>query len=60
MTVVPFPKRRSITVEEAWANYVRLKERADRTLVFEDGRAAARAWWVFYNMFTEDEPGGSA
>lgn len=45
------------TTEEqtaAWEAYRLAKIRADSSLSFQDGRAAALAWRVFSDLFTDD------
>jgi hypothetical protein len=39
---------------EAWEAYKAAKARADATLEFQDGRAAARAWCTFFALFAGD------
>ncbi len=57
-TVIKFPEKPPLTAEAAWQSYVRLREKADRTLAFEDGRAAAKAWVRFYTLFVTDDISG--
>ncbi|MGK9053375.1 hypothetical protein [Neorhizobium petrolearium] len=40
-------------LKAAWERYARLKRKADRTLVLEDGLAARRAWIDFQNVGDE-------
>ncbi|MBP2442859.1 hypothetical protein [Rhizobium leguminosarum] len=39
---------------EAWDAYKAAKARADATLEFQDGRAAAKAWCTFFALFAGD------
>ncbi|WP_439618337.1 hypothetical protein [Shinella sp.] len=41
--------------EDAFSNYLRLKDIADRTRDLNDARAAGHAWLVYLDLFLPDE-----
>lgn len=44
-------KRRNLTVQEAWEEYLAAKDRADATRAIEDGIRAGKAWGVWLELF---------
>ena len=38
----------------AWRQYAELRQKADQTLLFDDGRRAVEAWIAFMNLYLPD------
>lgn len=50
-SVVNLTAERERRETEAWERYVAARNRADETLLVEDGTQAARAWCAFLSLF---------
>ncbi len=58
MTVVNLDAERDRRQSEAWDRYATARRRADETLTFVDGQAAAKAWRDFIDLCMSSEQTG--